>query len=113
MMKKLQFGKSKTSQFFSGKGFYIALALSLVAVGAAVFVAMNQTLGSLTDDDTTAKKNTNSANEWGFPQSEQYTNYLFTGAVLWSVWNFLKNVKCFHSIKGAVDELAGFIHDAA
>lgn len=56
MMKKLQFGKSKTSQFFSGKGFYIALALSLVAVGAAVFVAMNQTLGSLTDDDTTAKK---------------------------------------------------------
>ena len=69
MMKKLQFGKSKTSQFFSGKGFYIALALSLVAVGAAVFVAMNQTLGSLTDDDTTAKKNTNSANEWGFPQN--------------------------------------------
>ena len=30
-MKKLRFGKSK----FSGKGFYIALAISLVAVGTA------------------------------------------------------------------------------
>lgn len=66
-MKNLRFGKSKTSQFFSGKGFYIALAVSLVAVGAAVFVAMNQTMNKLTDDST-AKKNTSSSNEWGFPQ---------------------------------------------
>ena len=69
-MKKLQFGKSKASRFFSGKGFYAALALSLVAVGAAVFVAMNQTMGKLTGDGgTTAKKNTSSSNEWGFPQN--------------------------------------------
>ena len=70
VMKKLQFGKSKASRFFSGKGFYAALALSLVAVGAAVFVAMNQTMGKLTGDGgTTAKKNTSSSNEWGFPQN--------------------------------------------
>lgn len=65
-MKNLRFGKSKTSQFFSGKGFYITLAVSLLAVGAAVFVAMSQTMNDLTGD--TGKKNTSSSNEWGFPQ---------------------------------------------
>ena len=70
VMKKLQFGKSKASRFFSGKGFYAALALSLVAVGAAVCIAMNQTVGKLTNDgEITAKKNTSSSNEWGFPQN--------------------------------------------
>lgn len=66
-MKNLRFGKSKSAQFFSGKGFYVALAISLVAVGAAVFVAMNQTMNSLTDEGT-AKKNSSSKNEWGFTQ---------------------------------------------
>ncbi len=66
-MKNLRFGQSKSARFFSGKGFYVALAISLVAVGAAVFVALNQTMSSLTDD-TTAKKNTSSKSEWGFAQ---------------------------------------------
>ncbi len=66
-MKKMK--QTKASRFFSGKGFYFALALSLVAVGAAVMVAMNQTMDSLTDDGTTAKKNPSSTNEWGFPQN--------------------------------------------
>lgn len=42
-MKQLKFGKSK----FSGKGFYIALALSLVAVGTATTVAVSKTIGDL------------------------------------------------------------------
>ena len=42
-MRKLKFGKSRTS----GRGFYIALALSLVAVGAATFVAIDRTVGDL------------------------------------------------------------------
>ena len=67
-MKNLRFGKTKSSRFFSGKGFYVALAISLVAVGAAVFVAMNQTMNQLTDDST-AKKNASSSNTWGFPQN--------------------------------------------
>ncbi len=67
-MKKTHFGKSKTAHFFSGKGFYIALALSLVAVGAATLFAMNRTMNSLADGGETAKKNTSSVNEWGFTQ---------------------------------------------
>lgn len=68
IMKKLKFSKTKASRFFSGKGFYIALVFSLVAVGAALLVATNQTMDRLADDGTTAKKNTSSANQWGFPQ---------------------------------------------
>ena len=45
-MKKLRFGKSK----FSGKGFYIALAISLVAVGTATTVAISKTIGDLSGD---------------------------------------------------------------
>lgn len=60
-MKKLRFGKSK----FSGKGFYIALAISLVAVGTATTVAISKTIGDLSGDSLNLPS-TSSVSEWGY-----------------------------------------------
>ena len=46
-MKKTQFGESKAHRFLTGKGFYLALALSLAAVGAAAWLGVNSALNRL------------------------------------------------------------------
>ncbi len=46
-MKKTQFGESKAHRFFSGKGFYIALAVSLIAVGAAAWIGVNSAMSQM------------------------------------------------------------------
>lgn len=58
-MKKMKFGKSKNS----GKGFYIALALSLVAVGTATTIAIGNTIGQL---DNSANLPSSSASSWNY-----------------------------------------------
>ena len=50
-MQNKQFGESKAHRFFSGKGFYIALAFSLVAVGGAAWLGVNSAMNKL-DSDT-------------------------------------------------------------
>ncbi len=60
-MKKIDFSNSKVSKVFSGKGFYIALCVCLIAVGAAGYVAYNQTVDkirhtpSISTPDTSSK----------------------------------------------------------
>ncbi len=46
-MSKFKMRPSRFSQFMSGKGFYIALALCLVAIGSAAYIAANGTFKNL------------------------------------------------------------------
>ena len=48
-MKKVKFSESKFGKAISGKGFYIALCLSLVAVGVAGVIAYNQTVKKISE----------------------------------------------------------------
>ena len=48
-MSNFKVGKSRFSRFINGKGFYIALALCLVAIGAAAYIAANNSLGNISD----------------------------------------------------------------
>lgn len=49
-MKKTQFGESRAHRFFSGKGFYVALAVSLVAVVGAAWLGVNSAMDKLQSD---------------------------------------------------------------
>ena len=44
-MSSFKIGNSKFSRFVNGKGFYIALALCLVAIGTATYIAVNNSTG--------------------------------------------------------------------
>jgi murein DD-endopeptidase MepM/ murein hydrolase activator NlpD len=48
-MSNFKVGKSRFSRFINGKGFYIALALCLVAIGAAAYIAANNSLSNISD----------------------------------------------------------------
>jgi murein DD-endopeptidase MepM/ murein hydrolase activator NlpD len=52
-MKKNQHGESKAHRFFSGKGFYASLAVSLVAIGGAAWLGVNSALDQLDRMNTT------------------------------------------------------------
>lgn len=73
-MKKIDFSNSKVSKVFSGKGFYIALCVCLIAVGVAGYVAYNQTVDkirhtpSVSTPDTTSKSDA-SVNDVNKPQN--------------------------------------------
>lgn len=47
IMKQEPFGKPKKQRFFSGKGFYAALAFSLVAVGGAAWLGISSAMDGL------------------------------------------------------------------
>lgn len=68
-LKKINFSDSKVSKVLSGKGFYVALCVCLVAVGAAGYVAYNQTVDKLSETPSLSIPDNNSksnANEWDF-----------------------------------------------
>lgn len=46
-MNNFKIGKSGFSRFINGKGFYIALALCLVAIGSAAYIAANKSFGGV------------------------------------------------------------------
>ena len=46
-MSNFKVGKSGFSRFINGKGFYIALALCLVAIGSAAYIAANKSFGGV------------------------------------------------------------------
>lgn len=48
-MKRVKFSESKFGKAISGKGFYVALCLSLIAVGIAGIVAYNQTVKKISE----------------------------------------------------------------
>lgn len=68
-MKNVQSGGSKAHRFFSGKGFYIALALSLVAVGGAAWVGVNSAMDQLQTEPPQAPSTSKIADdtEWRLP----------------------------------------------
>ncbi len=69
-MKKTQIGESKAHRFFSGKGFYAALAFSLIAVGGAAWLGVNSALNKL-ESETPEPNNVTSQlqqeDEWSLP----------------------------------------------
>ena len=73
-MKNKHFGTSKAEKASSGKGFYIALAISIVAVGTATFFAVNRNMDNLHGGDTMDLSSQSSANEWGFPTQDANQN---------------------------------------
>lgn len=48
-MSNFKIGNSKFARFVNGKGFYIALAICLVAIGTAAYVAVNRSAGVISD----------------------------------------------------------------
>ena len=68
-MKKSNSGEYKIGSFFSGKGFYIALAISLVAIGAAAWFGINSAIAKL-EKDTPKKPETppiKQEDDWTLP----------------------------------------------
>lgn len=72
-MSNLHFGKSKFSKFISGKGFYVALAVCVVGAGAAAWVAVDKTLGNITEENNQylSDQNTVSTTSSLFPDLEE------------------------------------------
>jgi murein DD-endopeptidase MepM/ murein hydrolase activator NlpD len=63
-MSNFKVGNSKFSRFVNGKGFYIALALCLVAIGTAAYIAVNSSVGitdSIKSGDNVSSENTASS----------------------------------------------------
>lgn len=75
-MKKVSFSKSRLSKALAGKGFYVALCFSLVAIGAAAFVAYNRTVNRLEEDPLAQvpETTTTSYNEWNYPEDTEDVN---------------------------------------
>ena len=73
-----QFGKKgsdgKIKHFFTGKGFYIALAFCLVGAGVASWIAVDKTLDSLTDQSSVpvedSQSSSQSRQEWSFASQD-------------------------------------------
>lgn len=67
-MKKTQ-SESKAKQ----RGFYIALAVCLIAIGVAVYIGVNNMMNRLNEDETldlSGAGNTTSQSDWGYPSTE-------------------------------------------
>ncbi|MDR3645368.1 MAG: M23 family metallopeptidase [Clostridia bacterium] len=70
----------------NGKGFYIALAICLVAVGSAAYVAANSSIGLLNGGTTSSAASSApggtsapGATQWGVPESAAQTNQVVSG----------------------------------
>lgn len=70
-MKKTHIGETKSQRFFSGKGFYAALALSLVAVGGAAWLGVNSAMDKLESPPPDLSNNTQveEQTEWSLPET--------------------------------------------
>lgn len=74
-MKKTKIGKAGSVAFFSGKGFYVALAVSLIAIGGAAWLGLNSAMNKLKEDNTMDLGNTPSVvedqeDEWELPPKQ-------------------------------------------
>lgn len=68
MMKKSHF-ESKGKQ----RGFYIALAVCLIAIGAAVYIGVGNMMRGLNDDETLDLSSPVSQEDWSEPETEDVT----------------------------------------
>ena len=78
-MSNFKVGKSRFVRFINGKGFYIALALCLVAIGSAAYIAANKSFRSvsnLSSSSALTASGGSAANaiDWGDSEAEQTNN---------------------------------------
>jgi murein DD-endopeptidase MepM/ murein hydrolase activator NlpD len=81
-MSNFKVGNSKFSRFVNGKGFYIALALCLVAIGTAAYIAVNNSTGILNNINSgsgAANTTTSSIPNWDSQDPTQQTNTTVSG----------------------------------
>lgn len=83
-MSKFKIGNSKFARFMNGKGFYIALAICLVAIGTAAYMAVNNSAGVLNNiksesGASSQKSQTSSIPDWDANSSTQQTNKTLIG----------------------------------
>lgn len=72
-MKDYKVERNEKPSFFSGKGFYIALALSIVAVGGAAWIGVNSSLDNLSKSNEDAAQTPSQVveqKEWDIPAEE-------------------------------------------
>lgn len=67
----MQVGESRAHRFFSGKGFYVALAFSLLAVGSAAWLGVNSAINKLENKTPEYNNDTplNEQQEWELPSN--------------------------------------------
>lgn len=65
-MKKIDFSNSKVKKILSGKGFYIAVCFSLVAIFAAGFIAYKQTVNKIGKAPSISAPSTTPTTSWDF-----------------------------------------------
>jgi murein DD-endopeptidase MepM/ murein hydrolase activator NlpD len=83
-MSNFKIGKSKFSRFVNGKGFYIALALCLVAIGTAAYIAVNNSNGIVSNIKsgsgvTSESATTSSIPNWDSQSSAKEANTTVSG----------------------------------
>lgn len=83
-MSNFKVGNSKFSRFVNGKGFYIALALCLVAIGTAAYIAVNSSNVILNNAKSTSGASskattTSSIPNWDTQNSAAQTNTTVSG----------------------------------
>lgn len=72
-MSNFKAGNSRFSRFMNGRGFYIALALCLVAIGSAAYIAANKNFGlSTTNSSDTSAVSNYSPSETGRDLGDSY-----------------------------------------
>lgn len=71
-MKKTHYGESKVQRFFSGKGFYVALALSLATVGGAAWYGVDSALDKIEAPVPELSQNqpVEKPDEWAVPEQK-------------------------------------------
>ncbi len=70
-MKKISFNSAKVKKMLSGKGFFVALCLSLVAVIAAGFVAYRQTVDNISKTPSISSPTAETSSKWDFENANK------------------------------------------
>lgn len=65
-MKNTKLKRSRLSSFLTGKGFYIAICLSIAVVSVAAYVVINSTRNSINDQNSNNMSIDIGSNEWSF-----------------------------------------------
>lgn len=73
-MKNTKLKRSGLSSFLTGKGFYIALCVSIVVVSAAAYFVINATRDNLNEQNNINISSDTGSNEWGFSGTEVDTS---------------------------------------
>lgn len=65
-MKNTKLKRSRLSSFLTGKGFYVAICLSIAVVSATAYFVINSTRNNISDQNSNNISIDTGSNEWGF-----------------------------------------------